>query len=197
MTVCDTWLLSSFAFKWTVLIETIVQVFVFSLIAFGWYLLSTNLLISSVAGLYLYLCLGRRSHNVALYPLPEKILLTEPYQCATKTGDLVVCNKGDCNGKWKPPRTHHCSTCGVCRLDFDHHCPWLGNCVTLSKLKAFICLLCLLPVTFLVAIFPICRILITHALLALKTSHQNTWANEVWWDWWGSWVVCAGPLEDG
>ncbi|CAZ83409.1 unnamed protein product [Tuber melanosporum] len=33
-----------------------------------------------------------------------------------------------CNA-YKPPRCHHCKTCGVCVVRMDHHCPWTNNCV--------------------------------------------------------------------
>lgn len=158
------------------------------------YLACVNVLVPSQLVLYLYLCSGRRTHNVPIYSFPDKASLVEPYQCVNMSGDFAQCDKADCNGRWKPPRTHHCSSCGVCRLEFDHHCPWIGNCVTLSRQKAFLALLYLTPVAFAVAVLPIVHTLYLQFVLAINVSRADPWTNEIWWDWFGSWILCAGPL---
>lgn len=38
----------------------------------------------------------------------------------------------------KPDRAHHCSICGQCVLKFDHHCPWVNNCVNFYNYKFFL-----------------------------------------------------------
>ncbi|KAL9254157.1 S-acyltransferase 11-like protein, partial [Drosera capensis] len=40
--------------------------------------------------------------------------------------------------KPKPPRAHHCRSCGMCVLDMDHHCPFIGNCVGAGNHHYFI-----------------------------------------------------------
>ncbi|KNC79313.1 hypothetical protein SARC_08296 [Sphaeroforma arctica JP610] len=37
----------------------------------------------------------------------------------------------------KPDRTHHCSICRRCILRYDHHCPWIHNCVGFHNHKYF------------------------------------------------------------
>ena len=168
-----------------------------------------GMLFPSLGVVYLHTCSGRTTHGVPAYtapPHPETI--TEPYECRSD-GSLDFCFRKTCHMRWKPPGTHHCSTCGICRLGFDHHCPWvseasnssghlltpcqLGNCITTGRMKAFLTLLALTSVTVPLASLPVLPILKSHVVAALAASHADTWITNVWWDRPYSWILCGGP----
>ncbi|GMK54776.1 hypothetical protein CspeluHIS016_0113620 [Cutaneotrichosporon spelunceum] len=109
-------------------------------------------------------------------------------------GSLIVfCTSDQCGGRWKPPRTRHCSECGRCRLGFDHHCYFVANCISSPVLPSFTALLLLTPLTVLLLAAPIHRAALHGARLAWAATATNPRVQSYWgWKW--SWVLPAGPV---
>lgn len=53
----------------------------------------------------------------------------------------------------KPERTHHCSICDTCVLKFDHHCPWLNQCVGIGNERYFVLFMVWLSIGCSVVVF--------------------------------------------
>lgn len=56
----------------------------------------------------------------------------------------------------RTPRSRHCGTCNQCVERFDHHCPWINNCIGINNHKYFMVFVGLL----------ICNILLNFLLTA-------------------------------
>lgn len=66
--------------------------------------------------------------------------------------------------------------------------------MSLLRMKEFLGLLYVAPITYFTAVLPILKPMTKHIILALTVSQADPWARRVWWDWYGSWIFVGGPL---
>lgn len=69
----------------------------------------------------------------------------------------------------RPPRTSHCGKCDMCVERFDHHCPWIGNCVGKRNYGRFFIFL----FTISVAATYTTAVCLAHTLLALQDADSE------------------------
>jgi palmitoyltransferase len=115
-----------------------------------WQIFDNTMLLLFVAGIHmlsifvLYLLFKTSLTPAGHVPLdwePPSEMLESGKYIEPSSRDISSTNWcGKCHSH-RPKRAHHCRYCQRCVLVFDHHCPWVNNCVGWANMKYFMLLL--------------------------------------------------------
>lgn len=128
-----------------------------------------SLLLKPIVIVLFYFCaiMTIITHTKAMFTHPGSI--SEEYINRFKHNPESYCKK--CESP-RPERARHCKRCNMCVLKFDHHCPWIANCVGIKNQKNFLQFLFFATLGDLVAFLCLLPKLLTIDL-KLKTNSHN------------------------
>lgn len=109
-------------------------------------------------------------------PLSGLAATPQKYQDVNLNGVMVRMKFCKTCSLLRPPRTSHCGKCGVCVEKFDHHCPWVGNCIGKRNYRLFLLFISSLSLTeaffFLICLSHILKTVHEKSDLAVAIEHE-------------------------